>query len=359
MLKTDLNHIKMMKNNFKILSEETNRILELNSKLNKRIFLNESRTRDLTVTVKDESGNPLDMVSVINPDTSTGVETNVNGKGILKNFSGTKIKIFLMGYTDTIVDIQDSQNSVDVVLKPSENITKPANIKSIRLAKIQVVDSKSKKPIEKIKIILTNNTTDIKKEIYTDEQGIFVFDYNIYKPLVFVSVAKKQQPFNLERKEGEKIEKDKIFKTIEFDSFNLLELKLKNSETNEIIPITKDILENIKVIVDDSTAINKKIDVSEGLIIRNDTTLQLEFNLNYISDSTKLIVKLPGFLKTSVVVPFEITGPIVVTLTAEVEEPERIKLPKGIKLGMVYESEELYDVMQRWLGLCGTQYWEK
>jgi hypothetical protein len=26
---------------------------------------------------------------------------------------------------------------------------------------------------------------------------------------------------------------------------------------------------------------------------------------------------------------------------------------------MVYESEELYDVMQRWLGLCGTKYWEK
>ena len=86
----------MMKNNFKILSEETNRILELNSKLNKRIFLNESRTRDLTVTVKDESGNPLDMVSVINPDTSTGVETNVNGKGILKNLKDFLKSFFYM-----------------------------------------------------------------------------------------------------------------------------------------------------------------------------------------------------------------------------------------------------------------------
>ncbi len=348
----------MIKNNFKILSEETNRILELNSKLNKRISLNESTTRDLTVTVKDDKGEPLYDASVVNPDTSTGAKTDVNGKAILKNFSGTQIKIYYLGYTDIIVDVQDSQNLVDVVLKPNENLINPANVTSLRLAKIQVVDSESKKPIEKIKIILTDIKTDEKIEKYTDEKGIFYFDYETYKPLVFVSVVKKQQPFNLERKEGEKIEKDKIFKTLEFDSFILLELKLKNSETNEIIPITKDILENIKVIVDDSTAINKKIDVSEGLIIRNDTTLQLEFNLNYISDSTKLIVKLPGFLKTSVVVPSKIIGPIVITLTEELEPVETAKLPKGIRLGDIYESKTLYDVMRKYLGLCGEKYQE-
>lgn len=343
-----------MRDKFKILSEETNRILELNSKLNKKISLNESTPRNLTVIVKDTKNITIAGVQVYDPDNANKVNgvTDENGKVILKNFSGTKIKVAFVGYEESIIDIQNSQNSVDVVLKPSENLTKTADIKIIRLAKIQVVDSKSKKPIEKIKIILTDNKTDIKKEIYTDEQGIFVFDYNIYKPLVFVSVVKKQQPFNIEIQKGEKIEKDKIFKTIEFDSFNLLELKLKNSETNEIIPITKDILENIKVIVDDSTAINKKIDVSEGLIIRNDTTLQLEFNLNYISDSTKLIVKLPGFLKTSVVVPFEITGPIVVTLTKEIN---RTKLPKGIRLGDIYESEILYDKMKRYIGLCGEK----
>jgi hypothetical protein len=345
-----------MKTKFELLSEETNRILELNSKLNKRISLNESRTRDLTVTVKDENGEPLYDATVMDPDTSTGAKSDVSGRAILKNFSGTQIKIFYIGYSEVVVDIQESQNSVDVVLKPSENLMDTQTIKSIRLAKIQVVDSKSKKPIEKIKIILTNNKTDIEKEIYTNEQGIFVFDYNIYKPLVFVSVAKKQQPFNIEIKEGEIIEKDKIFKTIEFDSFSLLELQLKNSETDELILITKDILEKIKVTVDDSTVRNEKIDVSQGLIIRNDTTLQLEFNLKYISDSTELIVELPGFLKTRVVVPSEIKEPIVITLTAKVEEPERIKLPKGFRLGDVYESERLYKVMKHYLGLCGEPY---
>jgi hypothetical protein len=348
-----------MKDKFKILSEETNRILELNSKLNKRISLNESTPRDLTVTVKDEKGKPAFSAAVVNPDTSTGELTDVNGKAILKNFSGTKIKVNFVGYAESIVDIQDSQNSVEVILNPADYVVQSqGSKKGLRAAKIQVVDSESKKPIEKIKIILTDIKTDEKIEKYTDEKGIFYFDYEYYKPLIFVSVLKKQQPFNLEKKEGEQVEKDKIFKTLEFDNFILLELKLKNSETNEIIPITKDILENIKVIVDDSTAINKKIDVSEGLIIRNDTTLILEFNLNYISDSTKLIVKLPGFLKTSVVVPSEIKGPIVVTLTAEVEDPERIKLPKGIRLGDVYESKTLYDVMRKYLGLCGEKYQE-
>jgi len=111
-----------MKDKFKILSEETNRILELNSKLNKRISLNESTPRDLTVTVKDENGKPIYSAAVVNPDTSTGEYTDANGKAILKNFSGTKIKVNFVGYVESIVDIQDSQNSVDVVLKPNENL---------------------------------------------------------------------------------------------------------------------------------------------------------------------------------------------------------------------------------------------
>ena len=85
----------------------------------------------------------------------------------------------------------------------------------------------------------------------------------------------------------------------------------------------------------------------------------LDFNPLNISDSTKLIAKLDGYLKSSVPLTSKPAGPVVVTLTKEPEPMETAKLPKGIKLGQVYESEELYDVMQRWLGLCGTQYWEK
>lgn len=358
----------MIKNNFKILSEETNRILELNSKLNKRISLNESTTRDLTVTVKDKDGTTILGAQVYDPDNSGTVNgvTETNGKVILKNFSGTKIAVAFVGYETSIIDIQNSQNSVEVILKRDAQL-KTVDIKYTKPAKILVIDSTSKKPMEKVKIILIKKIDDKDKyegdgekvEIYTGEDGTFIFEYDLYETSVTVSTKYGKQSFNLKRKEGETIESDKIFKTIEFERYIQVKLQLKDSQTDELIPITKDVLDNIKIKIDDSTAFNSNADINEKLTEVDGDEIILDFSPLYISDSTKLIVKLDGYSASSVPLTSKPKGPIVVTLTKEPEPVETAKLPKGIKLGMVYESEELYDVMQRWLGLCGTQYWEK
>jgi hypothetical protein len=345
-----------MNKKFEILSEETNRILELNLKLNKRISLNESTPRNLTVTVKDEKGEPLFSAAVVNPDTSTGEYTDVNGKAILKNFSGTRIKVNFVGYTELIVDIQDSQNSVEVILKDSGSLS-TVEVKGKRVAKIQCLDSKSDKPIEGLKITLTDLKTDENIEVITNENGIFNFDYEKYKTKVSVNNGTTYQSFDLTKKENDEIPKDKVFKTIKFQNYIKITLQLKDSENNNPIDITEDLLNDVRVITDDDTATNKRLDVDkdepnkDGLIVIN-------FPQSSFSDSTKLIIKLPGYLNKSVVLTSKPTNTIVVTLTAEVEEPERVKLPKGIRLGDVYESKTLYDVMRKYLGLCGEKYQE-
>jgi hypothetical protein len=362
MLKTDLNHIKMIKNNFKILSEETNRILELNSKLNKRIFLNESTPRDLTVTVvtvKDTKNITIVGAQVYDPDNSSAVNgtTDINGKVILKKFSGTTITVAFIGYEKLTKDIQESQNSVEVILK--ENITTDTvEIVDKKNVTIKVVDLKTKTPIKDIKVFITTKKNE-KKEKSTDENGYFSFNYGTDLTTVSLDNGYTQQNFSLKLKEKEKIinSDEGVFKTIKFNNYIPVKLQLKDSETRELIPITEEILSDINVSVDDLTAFNKKLDIDDDSI--SDNIITLELNLSYISDSTKLIVKLSGFLPKSVGLTSIPTGPIVVTLTREPEPVKTGKLPKGIKLGMVYESEELYDVMQRWLGLCGTKYWEK
>jgi hypothetical protein len=353
---------------FKILSEETNRILELNSKLNKRISLNESTTRDLTVTVKDDNGGLLVGAIVYDPDNSGIVNgaTDANGNVVFKNFSGDTITITSLGFATQIVTVDNSKTSIEVVLKQDAQL-KTVDIKYTKPAKILVIDSTSKKPMEKVKIILIKKIDDKDKyegdgekvEIYTGEDGTFIFEYDLYETSVTVSTKYGKQSFNLKRKEGETIESDKIFKTIEFERYIQVKLQLKDSQTDELIPITKDVLDNIKIKIDDSTAFNSNADINEKLTEVDGYEIILDFSPLYISDSTKLIVKLDGYSASSVPLTSKPTRPIVVTLTKEPEPVENAKLPKGIKLGMVYESEELYDVMQRWLGLCGTQYWEK
>ena len=97
-----------MNKKFEILSEETNRILELNSKLNKKISLNESTPRNLTVTVKNETGETIVGATVYDPDnTAVNGATDTDGKVILKNFSGVKIKVTFVGYTEKIIDIEN------------------------------------------------------------------------------------------------------------------------------------------------------------------------------------------------------------------------------------------------------------
>jgi hypothetical protein len=348
-----------MKTKFKLLSEETNRILELNSKLNKRISLNESTPRNLTVTVKNDTGGLISGAVVMdsNSDNNNGAATDVSGKAILTNFKGNQIKISFVGFKEKLVDIQDSQNSVDVILETQEMET--VNKVAKRPAKIQVIDSTTRETIGNVKIILTGIDSREKEERYTDNNGIFILDYEKYKPLVSVIYNNKSKSFNLKREEGDFILKDKIYKTIELNSFYLIKIQLNNSETDELIPITQNVLDNIKIIVDDSSAINSKVNINKKLTIVDGDEITLDFNSSHFSDSTKLIVKLGGYLASSVPLTSEPTKPIVVTLTKEPEPVENAKLPKGIKLGMVYESEELYDVMQRWLGLCGTKYWEK
>jgi|688.fasta_scaffold01096_35 hypothetical protein len=349
-----------MKTKFELLSEETNRILELNSKINKRIFLNESTPRNLTVTVKDNKGELIVGATVYDPDNANKVNgaTDTNGNVVLKNFSGDKITIAFVGFETQTVTIDNSKTSVEVILKQGSELNTVA-ITATKMAKIQVIDSKSKKPIGNLKVILTNKKDDSSKEVYTDDNGIFKFDYDTYKTLVNVGNEISRKVFNLEKKEGETIEIDKIFKTIKFENYIQVKLQLKDSQTKELIEITDDVLDNIRIIVDDDTAINSKVDINKNLTEIGGYEILLDFNPLYISDSTKLIVKLNGYLKSSVPLISKPTGPVVVTLTKEPEPVETAKLPKGIKLGMVYESEELYDVMQRWLGLCGTKYWEK
>jgi len=81
-----------MKTKFELLSEETNRILELNSKLTKKMFLNESTPRNLTVTVKNDKGELISGAVVMdsNSDNNNGAATDVSGKAILTNFKGIK-----------------------------------------------------------------------------------------------------------------------------------------------------------------------------------------------------------------------------------------------------------------------------
>jgi hypothetical protein len=357
-----------MKTKFELLFEETNRILELNSKLNKRISLNESTPRDLTVTVKDDKGGLLVGAIVYDPDNSGIVNgaTDANGNVVFKNFSGDTITITSLGFATQIVTVDNSKTSIEVVLKQDAQL-KTVDIKYTKPAKILVIDSTSKKPMEKVKIILIKKIDDKDKyegdgekvEIYTGEDGTFIFEYDLYETSVTVSTKYGKQSFNLKRKEGETIESDKIFKTIEFERYIQVKLQLKDSQTDEFIPITKDVLDNIKIKIDDSTAFNSNADINEKLTEVDGYEIILNFSPLYISDSTKLIVKLDGFLQKSVGLTSIPTRPIVVTLTKEPEPVEIAKLPKGIKLGQVYESEELYDVMQRWLGLCGTKYWEK
>lgn len=347
-----------MNKKFKILSEETNRILELNSKLNKKISLNESTPRNLTVTVKNETGETIVGATVYDPDnTAVNGATDTDGKVILKNFSGVKIKVTFVGYSEKTIDIENSKNSVDVILQDSISLN-TLEVKSTRIAKIQCLDSKSNKPIEGLKITLTDLKTDENTEVVTNENGIFNFDYSKYKTKVSVNNGTTYQSFDLTKKEDDEIPKDKVFKTIKFQNYIKITLQLKDSENDNPIDVTEDLLNNIIVITDDDTALNKKLDVEkdepneDGLIVIN-------FPQTSFSDSTKLIIKLPGYLKKSVALPSKPTSTIVVTLTAEVEAPDRVKLPKGIRLGDVYESEELYDKMIRYLGLCGTQYQEK
>jgi len=346
-----------MKDKFKILSEETNRILELNSKLNKRISLNESTPRNLTVIVKNEMGETIVGATVYDPDSTTiNGTTNIDGKVVLKNFSGAKIKVNFVGYSETIVNVEDLKNSVDVILKDSSSLG-GMEVKSIRIAKIQCLDSKSNKPIEGLKISLTDLKTDENTEVVTNENGIFNFDYSKYKTKVSVNNGTTYQSFDLTKKEDDEIPKDKVFKTIKFQNYIKITLQLKDSENGNPIDVTEDLLNDVKVIVDDDTSTNKRLDVDkdepneDGLIV-------IDFPQTSFSDSTKLIIKLPGYLKKSVELTSKPTNTIVVTLTAEVEDPERIKLPKGIRLGDVYESKTLYDVMRKYLGLCGEKYQE-
>ena len=350
----------MMKKNFKILSEETNRILELNSKLNKKISLNESTPRNLTVTVKDWKGELVVGVTVYDPDNANKVNgvTDANGNVVLKNFSGDKITVAFVGFETQTVTIDDSKTLVEVILKQGSELN-TVSVTATKIANIQVIDSKSKKPIGNLKVILTNKTDDSPKEVYTDDNGIFKFDYDKYKTSINVGNEVSRKIFNLEKKEGETIETGKIFKIIKFENFIPVKLQLKDSQTEQLIEITDDVLNNIRIIVDDDTAINSKVIINKNLTEIGGYEIMLDFNPLNISDSTKLIAKLDGYLKSSVPLTSKPAGPVVVTLTKEPEPMETAKLPKGIKLGQVYESEELYDVMQRWLGLCGTQYWEK
>lgn len=348
-----------MRDKFKILSEETNRILELNSKLTKKMFLNESTPRNLTVIVKDNSSQLIPGVTVYDPDNTTVYgNTGNDGKTTLKNFSGSKIILTMVGFENQTITVDDNKQSIDVVLKTQSAKLRQVNVKSIRIAKIQCLDSKSNKPIEGLKISLTDLKTDENTEVVTGENGIFGFDYSKYKTKVSINNGTTYQSFDLTKKEDDEIPKDKVFKTIKFQNYIKITLQLKDSENGNPIDVTEDLLNNVKVIVDDDTATNKKLDVDkdepdqDGLIV-------IDFPQTSFSDSTKLIIKLPGYLKKSVELTSKPTNTIVVTLTKEPEPVENAKLPKGIKLGMVYESEELYDVMQRWLGLCGTQYWEK
>lgn len=344
-----------MRDKFKILSEETNRILELNSKLNKRISLNESTPRNLTVTVKNEKSETIVGATVYDPDnTVVNGATDTDGKVILKNFSGTKIKVTFIGYSEKTIDVENSKNLVDVTLTDSASLN-TLEVKSIRIAKIQCLDSKSDKPIEGLKISLTDLKTDENTEVLTDENGIFNFDYSKYKTKVSVNNGTTYQSFDLTKKEDDEIPKDKVFKTIKFQNYIKITLQLKDSENGNPIDVTEDLLNDVKVITDDDTAINKRLDVDKdepnenGLIV-------IDFPQTSFSDSTKLIIKVPGYLNKSVVLTSKPTNTIVVTLTAEVEEPERIKLPKGFRLGDVYESERLYKVMKHYLGLCGEPY---
>ena len=345
-----------MNKKFEILSEETNRILELNSKLTKKMFLNESTPRNLTVIVKDNSGQIMPGVTVYDPDNTTVFgDTGNDGKTILKNFSGSKITLRMVGFENQTITVDDNKQSIDVVLKTQSAELGPVNVKSIRIAKIQCLDSKSDKPIEGLKISLTDLKTDENTEVLTDENGIFNFDYSKYKTKVSVNNGTTYQSFDLTKKEDDEIPKDKVFKTIKFQNYIKITLQLKDSENGNPIDVTEDLLNDVKVITDDDTAINKRLDVDKdepnenGLIV-------IDFPQTSFSDSTKLIIKVPGYLNKSVVLTSKPTNTIVVTLTAEVEEPERIKLPKGFRLGDVYESERLYKVMKHYLGLCGEPY---
>jgi HSP20 family molecular chaperone IbpA len=347
-----------MKDKFKILSEETNRILELNTKLNKKISLNESTPRNLTVIVKDNSNQLIPGVTVYDPDNTTVYgNTGNDGKTILKNFSGSKITLTMVGFENQIVTVDDNKQSIDVLLKTQSAELGQVNVKSIRIAKIQCLDSKSGEPIEGLKISLKDLKTDENTEILTDKNGVFNFDYSKYKTKVSVNNGTTYQSFDLTKKEDDEIPKDKVFKTIKFQNYIKIKLQLKDSEHGTPIDVTEDLLNDVKVIMDDDTATNKRLDVDkdepneDGLIVIN-------FPQTSFSDSTKLIIKLPGYLKKSVELTSKPTNTIVVTLTAEVEDPERIKLPKGIRLGDVYESKTLYDVMRKYLGLCGEKYQE-
>ena len=192
-----------MKTKFELLSEETNRILELNSKINKRIFLNESTPRNLTVTVKDNKGELIVGATVYDPDNANKVNgaTDTNGNVVLKNFSGDKITIAFVGFETQTVTIDNSKTSVEVILKQGSELNTVA-ITATKMAKIQVIDSKSKKPIGNLKVILTNKKDDSSKEVYTDDNGIFKFDYDTYKTLVNVGneisrkVFKEKQALN-------------------------------------------------------------------------------------------------------------------------------------------------------------------
>ena len=345
-----------MKTKFELLSEETNMILELNSKLTKKMFLNESTPRNLTVTVKNDKGELISGAVVMdsNSDNNNGAATDVSGKAILTNFKGNQIKISFVGFKEKLVDIQDSQNSVDVILDTQE--MKTVERISKRPAKIQVIDSTTRETIGNVKIILTGIDSREKEERYTDNNGIFILDYEKYKPLVSVIYNNKSKSFNLKREEGDLILKDKIYKTIELNSFYLIKIQLNNSETDELIQIKQNVLDNIKIIVDDSSAINSKVNINKKLTIVDGNEITLDFNSSHFSDSTKLIVKLGGYLASSVPLTSEPTGPIVVKLTKEPEPVETAKLPKGFRLGDVYESERLYKVMKHYLGLCGEPY---
>lgn len=347
-----------MRDKFKILSEETNRILELNSKLTKKMFLNESTPRNLTVIVKDNSNQLIPGVTVYDPDNTTvNGNTGNDGKTTLKNFSGSKIILTMMGFENQTITVDDNKQSIDVVLKTQSVEFRQVNVTSIRIAKIQCLDSKSNKPIEGLKISLTDLKTDENTEVVTGENGIFNFDYSKYKTKVSINNGTTYQSFDLTKKEDDEIPKDKVFKTIKFQNYIKITLQLKDSENGNPVDVTEDLLNDVKVITDDETATNKRLDVDkdkpneDGLIVIN-------FPQTLFSDSTKLIIKLPGYLKKSVVLTSKPTNTIVVTLTAEVKEPERVKLPKGIRLGDIYESKTLYDVMRKYLGLCGEKYQE-
>jgi 5-hydroxyisourate hydrolase-like protein (transthyretin family) len=349
-----------MKTNFELLSEETNRILEINSKINKRFFLTESTPRNLTVTVKDGNGELVVGATVYDPDNSSKVNgaTDANGNVVLKHFSGDKITVAFVGFETQTVTIDNLKTSVEVILKQGSEL-KTAVITATKIAKIQVIDSKSKKPIGNLKVILTNKKDDSLKEVYTDDDGIFKFDYDTYKTSVNLGNETSRKVFNLEKKEGETIESDKIFKTIRFENYIQVKLQLKDSQTNELIPITQDVLDKIKIIIDDESAINSKVEINEILTEIGGDEIILDFNPLYISDSTKLIVKLGGYLASSVPLTSKPTGPVVVTLTEEPEPVKTGKLPKGIRLGDIYESENLYRTMRQYLGLCGEPYQQK